>query len=94
MFSWDENKRRLNIENHDVDLLYAALMFGNRDDLMVMADRRRDYGELRLQAIGRVEDAFYFLVYTKRRGVRHLISAWRLNDESRQRYQNRNPRRH
>jgi putative transcriptional regulator len=38
-------------------------------------DDRREYGEVRIQAIGRVIDDILFVVYTDRRDAHHIISA-------------------
>ena len=38
-------------------------------------DNRREYGEVRIQAIGRVIDDILFVVYTDRGDARHIISA-------------------
>jgi hypothetical protein len=92
--SWDAGKREQVWRERRVDLVDVASILDNPEDLLVRIDARADYGEHRYQAVGRLDDQFYFLVYAKRRGVRHLITAWRLSDASRQRYQNRNPRRH
>ena len=46
-------------------------------------DDRRDYGEIRMQAIGRVDDDILFVVYTDRGDVRHIISARRANKKER-----------
>ena len=38
-------------------------------------DERRDYGEIRMQAIGQVGEDIVFVVYTDRGDARHIISA-------------------
>ena len=40
-----------------------------------MPDERRDYGEVRVQAIGQVGEDVLFVVYTDRDTARHIISA-------------------
>jgi uncharacterized DUF497 family protein len=54
----------------------SSLTLERRDD-------RRDYGEVRMQAIGRAGDDILFVVYTDRGDVRHLISARRANRKER-----------
>ncbi|NBC34098.1 MAG: hypothetical protein GVY13_15600 [Alphaproteobacteria bacterium] len=92
-FSWVEAKRQNVIRSRGIDLLRVKRIFDNPDDLLIRLDNRRDYGEYRYQAVGRIDDDFYFLVYAKRDGVRHLITGWRLDEAGRRRYQNRNRRR-
>jgi uncharacterized protein len=38
-------------------------------------DDRREYGEIRVQAIGQVSDDVLFVVYADRDDIRHIISA-------------------
>jgi uncharacterized DUF497 family protein len=91
--TWDEAKRQQLLREREIDIIRVARILENPEDLIINLDRRVTYGEFRYQAIGRLDSTFYFLVYTKRKGKRHLITAWRLDDEGRRRYQNRNPRR-
>ena len=42
-----------------------------------MEDRRRDYGEGRLQVLGRAENEIRYVVYTWRGEYRRIISARR-----------------
>jgi uncharacterized DUF497 family protein len=91
--SWEEGKRREVLRVRGVDMVRVALILDRREDLSIALDSRADYGEHRFQAVGRLGGDYYFLVYTKRRGTRHLITAWRLSDASRQRYQDRHARR-
>jgi uncharacterized DUF497 family protein len=92
--SWSEAKRREVLEARGVDIVRVARILETREELSLALDARAAYGETRFQAIGRLGAQYYFLVYAKRRGTRHLITAWRLNDASRRRYENRNARRH
>ena len=56
--------------------IFADLTLESRDD-------RRDYGEIRMQAIGRINNDILFVVYTDRGDVRHIISARRANKKER-----------
>jgi uncharacterized DUF497 family protein len=82
---WDEAKREQNLEEHGVDFADAALIFAQ--EVIEAQDTREDYGETRYQAIGHVDDDWFFVVYTWRGDNRRIISAWRVNDEGRRRYQ-------
>jgi hypothetical protein len=50
-------------------------------------DDRREYGEVRIQAIGHVSDDILFVVYTDRGDVRHIISARLANRKERKVWQ-------
>jgi uncharacterized DUF497 family protein len=53
------------------------------------ADRRRDYGEERVKAIGEVDGVVYVVVYTDRAEVRWIISAWKASGKDLRKWQNR-----
>jgi hypothetical protein len=85
MFEWDERKRLRNLEEHGVDFRRAVQIF---DDAVLEApDTRRSYGETRFLALGHVEDEYYMVVYTWRGQARRIISAWKVGNDGRRRYQ-------
>ena len=43
-------------------------------------DDRQEYGEVRLRALGHVDEAYYLVVYTWRGEHRRIISAWKGGD--------------
>jgi uncharacterized DUF497 family protein len=49
-------------------------------------DVRRDYGEVRMQALGQTNGDVLFVVYTERGNVRHLISARLANRKERKQW--------
>ncbi len=55
MFEWDEAKSEANLEARGFDFAYAALIFDG--PTLEMDDDRVDYGERRVQAIGRDPEA-------------------------------------
>ncbi|GJD95390.1 BrnT family toxin [Methylobacterium iners] len=62
--------------------LRAARGFGFADVIgifeartIIRPDLRKDYGEMRMVAIGTIEGRFFTVVYTDRDGVRRLITA-------------------
>ena len=85
-FSWDEGKRRENWRRRKVDLLEAALIFED-PEVVESVDDRGDYGEQRIRALGQVAGTFYLVAYTWRSGTRHLITAWKVGEHGRRRYQ-------
>ncbi|MGD9658842.1 MAG: BrnT family toxin [Methylocystis sp.] len=84
-FEWDEDKAAANLAKHGVSFLRAAEVFAN--EMIEKVDDRKDYGELRFIALGRVEAEVYRVVYTWRgEGVVRLISAQKANKREREIY--------
>ena len=71
LFEWDEAKSRRN--ERGFGLKYAARIFSG--STLEKPDNRREYGEVRIEAIGRVIDDILFVVYTDHGDARHIISA-------------------
>lgn len=51
-FEWDEAKRQANIFKHGIDFVDAIAIFAGR--FIETEDQRRDYGERRLVATGKL----------------------------------------
>ena len=84
-FAWDERKNEANLRERGFDFAFASLIF---DGVTVeVEDRRRDYGEKRMVAIGRADGIHFTVVYTDRRHdrrvTRRIISARRSNRRER-----------
>jgi uncharacterized protein len=73
LFEWDEGKSRRTLEERGFGFEYAARIF--LGPTLERQDDRREYGEIRVQAIGQVSDDILFVVYTDRDDIRHIISA-------------------
>ena len=73
LFEWGEAKNRRNLSERGFGFEYAARIFSG--STLEKPDNRREYGEVRIQAIGRVIDDIVFVVYTDRGDARHIISA-------------------
>ncbi len=73
LFEWDEAKSQRALNERGFGFEYAARIF--LGSTLERQDDRRDYGEVRIQAIGRVGDDILFAVHTDRGDARHLISA-------------------
>ncbi len=84
-FEWDEAKNRHAFRQRGFGFDYAAGIFG--DLTLEKQDDRRDYGEIRMQAIGRVGNDILFVVYTDRGDFRHIISARRASRKERRLWQ-------
>ncbi len=64
-FDWDEGKREEIWEERGVDLLRAARMFNDPENVEIWEDPR-DYGEKRFNAIGLVKGVWYEPVFAER----------------------------
>ncbi|MFV0422234.1 BrnT family toxin [Oleidesulfovibrio sp.] len=84
-FEWDENKRRANVAKHDIDFIQAAQMLACTPYLV--RDERKDYGEIRCQAVGEQDGMVLVVAFTMRGdGVFRIISARRANARERRKY--------
>lgn len=61
-FEWDEEKRQSNIEDHQVDFRFAVRLF--RNPVIEAAEERDDSGEVRIRALGHIDEEYYLVVYT------------------------------
>ena len=83
-FTWDAKKSDDNLRDRGFDFAFASLIF---DGVTVeVEDRRRDYGEERMVAIGQADGIHLTVVYTDRDRARRIISARRSNRRERQVY--------
>ena len=83
-FTWDNKKSGDNLRDRGFDFAFASLIF---DGVTVeVEDRRRDYGERRMVAIGQADGIHLTVVYTDRGRARRIISARRSNHRERQVY--------
>ncbi|MEM8770274.1 MAG: BrnT family toxin [Pseudomonadota bacterium] len=92
-FEWDEDKRGDLLRQRGIDILDAARMFNRPEAMEIWPDPRDHEGERRYNAIGPVEEVYYELVFAWRDDRVRLITAWKLNDKSRQKAQARYARR-
>jgi hypothetical protein len=84
-FEWAEDKRLGNIHDHGVDFRLAALVF--MAPVVEAEDRRDDYGEVRYRALGRVGEEYFVVAYTWRGPNRRIISAWKVDENGKRRYE-------
>lgn len=81
-YAWDVAKSAANLRERGFDFEFATLVF--EGPTLVVEDRRRDYGERRLVAIGLADGLHLTVVYTDRVRAdgeveRRIISARRSN---------------
>ena len=84
MFEWDAAKSEANLRERGFDFEFASLVFGS--PMLEMDDDRADYGERRVQVIGRTGNDILFVVYTWRGENRRIISARRAKRSERRAY--------
>ena len=82
---WDESKRLSNIEERGVDFRDAALIF--EGPVLSKEDTRENYGEQRFRALERVDNEYYVVVHTWRGSTCRIISAWKVDEDGRKRYE-------
>ncbi len=88
-FSWDPAKSDANVRERGFDFEFASLIFDG--PTLEQEDRRQDYRERRMVAIGQADGVELTVVYTDRRNAtgepdRRIISARRSNHRERQAY--------
>ncbi len=89
-FEWDQDKSDTNLAERGFDFGFASLIFDG--STVEVEDRRREYGERRVVAIGVADGLHLTVVYTDRHGAsgqitRRIISARRSNRHEREVYQ-------
>jgi uncharacterized protein len=84
-FEWDKDKRLENIELRKVDFRVVVNIFDN--PVIEAEDDREDYGEPRFRALGRFGQDYYFVAYTWRGTCRRIITAWKVGQDGKKRYE-------
>ena len=62
-FEWDDNKNKLNINNHGLDFADAWMIF--EELMLVDIDNREDYGEERFVGIGFLNNLVVVVVFAE-----------------------------
>ena len=83
-YEWDEAKRQANMLKHGIDFVDAIGIFA--DWFIESEDLRRDYGERRYRAVGRLGEVVTQVGYTWRGERRRIISARRAGRNDRRAY--------
>jgi uncharacterized protein len=83
-YEWDAAKSAANVAKHAVSFEDAIRIF--EGPVLEVRDRRREYGEDRIIAIGLLDDLELTVVYTTRRDSRRIISARRAHYRERKAY--------
>jgi uncharacterized DUF497 family protein len=74
-FDWGPEKHEKTRRERGFGFEYAAQICAG--PIVEALDRRRDYGEERISAIGEIDGRVYLVIYTDRPSVRWIISAWK-----------------
>lgn len=72
IFEWDEAKSAANARDRGLPFDIAMALFDG--PTLESPDRRRNYGEARIKAIGSVTGHVLVCIYTDRPGIRRIIS--------------------
>lgn len=87
IFEWDEEKSDATLRERGFDFEYGSRIF--EGPLVQVVDRRFDYGEVRIRAIGVVDKDVLTVVYTMRGEAIRIISARRASRKERRAWRNR-----
>ncbi len=85
ILEWDENKNTANIKSHDIDFRDAWIIF--ESPILRKIDTRKDYGEERWIALGKLRHITVAVVYTCRNEKIRVISIRRANRYEREVYE-------
>jgi uncharacterized DUF497 family protein len=69
-FEWDSAKSEANLQQRGFDFAFATLIFDG--PTFEVEDRRKDYGECRMVAIGLADGICLTVVYTDRKSTDHF----------------------
>ena len=84
-FAWDEDKHHRKLRERGFGFDFAALIFAG--PVIEKRDTRKEYGELRMLALGEVEGIVLAVITTDREDVRRIISARRASQKERAEWQ-------
>jgi len=74
-FAWDLEKHARNRRERGFGFDFAIRIF--QGPTVELIDRRRDYGEERVRAIGEIGGRAFVVIHTDRGRCRWIISAWK-----------------
>ena len=82
-FEWHEPKSQECLELRKFDFNEAARIFKD-ENLKVEIDGRKDYGETRHRAFGKIDEKKFCVVFTMRDNKIRIISARRVRENSKE----------
>jgi len=85
--SYDPGKRAITLAERGLDFNDAPKVFAG--PTLRLPDERQDYGEVRYQTYGLLDDRLIMLVWTERGDTRHIISMRKCNAREKTLFQGR-----
>jgi len=85
IFTWDEEKRKKNIEKHNLDFVFAEKIFDTSKGHDFI-DNRFDYGEERHLHYAEIDGVKVCLCYVTRKDEMRIISLRRVHDKEWRKY--------
>lgn len=82
--TYHEEKRAFTLAERGLDFAEAGKVFDSVE--YTMTDHRRDYGEVRYQTVGYLDEAMVMVVWTPRDEDRHIISMRKCNEREREKF--------
>ena len=83
-FEWDETKNQRNILERRIGFAHAVRIF--LGPVFEQVSDTEDYGEVRIKALGQVDDVVLCVIYTLRGDKRRIISARKASRREREIY--------
>jgi hypothetical protein len=83
-YLWDENKRQANLKKHGLDFVDAERIFAG--PLVLFEDKRLDYGEQRMIAIGLLDSLVVLVVHVEADDVIRIISMRKADSDETELY--------
>ena len=77
LYDWDPEKAAQNLQKHGVP--FAQVSHFDWATAIEAEDTRYDYGETRMQALGKINDRYHVLVYAIRKETIRVISLRKAN---------------
>jgi uncharacterized DUF497 family protein len=90
LLEFDPAKSEKNERERGLPFVLALALFGG--PRIEWEDRRQDYGETRISALGEIEGRVFFAAFTRRGETVRIISFRKANDREARKYRKRYPR--
>lgn len=78
LYKWDARKAKVNLAKHGI--AFETVEGFDWETALVLADTRRDYGEDRFVALGKIGGRLHSLVFTSRNDTIRVISLRKANN--------------
>jgi uncharacterized DUF497 family protein len=85
VYEWDDDKTAINFAKHGVS--FSVIEYFDWSSAIVKQDTRKDYGETRFMAFGKIGSRLHVAVYTKRSATIRVIGLRKANSREVKRYE-------